>query len=134
MEHWTIFLLDTQMPRKTGPLVNIFLKKCENTIYLYQIQTLLNPLIRTGINNFLAGDWSFLFERFHLIGESQQQWFSEMIPDAFQDIWTEGIANDLYKLKLCGAGGGGFILGMTRDFEKTKNALSNWKLQVVFEN
>lgn len=133
MGDWTIFLLDTKMPRKTEPFVNVFLEKCENSTYLYQIQTLLNPLISVGIDNFLQGDWAFLFERFHLIGESQQQWFSEMIPPAFQAIWTEGIAGDLYKLKLCGAGGGGFILGMTRDFERTEKVFGDWDLQPIYQ-
>ncbi|MFT4758284.1 MAG: mevalonate kinase [Paraglaciecola sp.] len=134
MGDWTIFLLDTGMRRETGPFVHLFLEKCKNPAYLSQIETKLNPLIGTGIDDFLKGDFLSLFEQFHLIGACQKEWFSEMIPTVFQAIWDEGLAGDLYKLKLCGAGGGGFILGMTGDFEKTAEVLGDWDLQVVFEN
>ena len=43
-----------------------------------------------------------------------------MIPDFLQKKWANGLESELYCLKLCGAGGGGFLLGMTSDFEKTR--------------
>ena len=35
------------------------------------------------------------------------------------------------KLKVCGAGGGGFILGICTDFEKTQQDLAIYDLQKV---
>ena len=60
-----------------------------------------------------------LFERIHEIGYFQFKYFLEMIPADFRTIWLDALASDFFKLKLCGAGGGGFLLGMTFDFEKT---------------
>ena len=51
-----------------------------------------------------------------------------MIPPDFKKIWRYGLDSNDYKLKLCGAGGGGFILGITKDFEKTKIILSGYNL------
>ena len=51
-----------------------------------------------------------------------------MIPTDFRAIWLDGLANNLFKLKLCGAGGGGFLLGMTFDFKKTQETISTYNL------
>jgi mevalonate kinase len=58
--------------------------------------------------------------------------FEPMIPDAFHDVWKNGIETNEYYLKLCGSGGGGFILGFTRDFEKAQKALKCYPLEVVY--
>ena len=36
-------------------------------------------------------------------------------------------------LKLCGSGGGGYILGFTEDLEKAKRSLAGHKLEVVYQ-
>ena len=133
MGDWTLFLLDTKMPRKTGPLVNLFLEKCENPRYLFSIKS-SEPSIRNAIDSFIKGNWYILFELFHFISINQTLYFSEMIPDTFKDVWKAGTMGSFYKLKLCGAGGGGFILGITHDFERTKKVLKDWELKPLFQN
>lgn len=122
------FLLDTKIPRETGFFVNIFLEKCKDEYYFARIQSELNPLVDEAITHFLNHERKSLFKRIHEIGHFQFKYFSEMIPNDFRTIWLDGLANDLYKLKLCGAGGGGFLLGMTFDFKKTQEQLSNYNL------
>jgi len=36
-------------------------------------------------------------------------------------------------LKLCGAGGGGFMLGFTRDWKKTSESLRAYDIQPIFK-
>ena len=55
-----------------------------------------------------------------------------MIPDKYKDIWLKGINSNAYYLKLCGSGGGGYILGFTKNLNNTKKLLSDHKLQVVY--
>ena len=55
-----------------------------------------------------------------------------MIPKEFHKIWASGIESNDYYLKLCGSGGGGYILGFTRNLEKAKKILSAHKLEVVY--
>ena len=43
-----------------------------------------------------------------------------------------GIDTNDYYLKLCGSGGGGYILGFTEDFEKAKQSLKDYKLEMVY--
>ena len=122
------FLLDTKMQRQTSPFVNIFLEKCKDDYYFARIQSELNPLVDEAISSFLNQDRKSLFEMIHEIGHFQFKYFLEMIPSDFQTIWLDGLANDLYKLKLCGAGGGGFLLGMTFDFKKTQEKIPHYNL------
>ena len=55
-----------------------------------------------------------------------------MIPSDFIEIWKKGIETNAYFLKLCGSGGGGYILGFTQDFNKTAKILNRYKLEVVY--
>lgn len=122
------FLLDTKIPRETESFVNIFLEKCADDYYFARIQSELNPLVDEAITTFLNQNRTSLFEMIHEIGHFQFKYFLEMIPSDLRTIWLDGLANNLYKLKLCGAGGGGFFLGMTFDFKKTQEQLSDYNL------
>ena len=59
--------------------------------------------------------------------------FKPMIPEQFHQIWQNGIETNDYYLKLCGSGGGGYILGFTKDFEKAKKSLKDYKLEMVYQ-
>jgi mevalonate kinase len=56
-----------------------------------------------------------------------------MIPEQFHELWQKGIETNDYYLKLCGSGGGGYILGFTEDLDKAKKALEGHKLEVVYQ-
>jgi len=58
--------------------------------------------------------------------------FKPMIPSDFHDLWKKGIDSESYFLKLCGSGGGGYILGFAPDIDKAKNDLKNYNLEVVY--
>ncbi len=46
--------------------------------------------------------------------------FAPMIPESIFNIWKKGLDSNAYYLKLCGSGGGGYILGFTKDYEKAE--------------
>ena len=46
-----------------------------------------------------------------------------MIPEKFRMVWQYGLDWEYYACKLLGSGGGGYILGFTRDFEYAKLCL-----------
>ena len=113
----TFFLIDTKMPRKTAPLVEVFLKKYKSLDFQEIIDEQLGQVNNQAIDAFLAGKTNSLFKAVHQISQLQFEYFVEMIPDAFRKIWRTGLESDIFKLKLCGAGGGGFILGITKQAE-----------------
>ncbi len=122
------FLLDTQMPRETEPLVKQFLQKCEASVFLDGGLSELIIRNNRAIEQVLAGQWENLFSTWREISQIQQEHFTEMIPPAFQQIWQKGITEQAYLLKLCGAGGGGFLLGITNDWETCRTSLADYTL------
>lgn len=116
---YTYFILDTGISRQTAPFVNVFLEKCHSVTFYNRLQSELNPYTNAAIKNILAGKNKDVFNWMHRISEFQLQYFREMIPSDFIEVWKKGIDRSDFKLKLCGAGGGGFLLGM---YEKNSEA------------
>lgn len=114
-EGMQFFLADTQMPRQTGPLVERFLQKCEDQAYAHRVEMELMPHVEAAIGLFLREQWPDLPDHLRAISRFQWEYFREMIPAAWQPVWEAGLKSDRYTLKLCGAGGGGFLLGWTLD-------------------
>ena len=59
-----------------------------------------------------------MLELTHEISYFQWQYFQPMIPDTIKTLWLDGLSSDWFKLKLCGAGGGGFFMGVTSDLDR----------------
>ncbi len=127
----SIFLLNTGRSRRTEPLVNLFLEKCKITEFNEKCKNELLPITNDCIVNFLEGNKESLFEQFAKLSEFQLNYFDPMIPKLYREIWREGLASDQYYLKLCGAGGGGFLMGMAKDFKTVSNLLSNYQIRAL---
>ena len=122
----SIFLIDTGKNRKTGPLVELFLQKCRDNFYDQHCQAELLPYNDDAIAAFLQGNWNLFFELIHQISYFQFKYFKEMIPEAFRKVWLEGLSGTAFKLKLCGAGGGGFLLGIGKISDEIRQL---WKVE-----
>jgi len=122
-----IFLMNSGSPGKTQNMVSIFLNRLKDDGFRNMVKTQLKKQNDDCVTSFLKGDISQLFG--HLKGLSQLLLdnFRPMIPDHFEKVWREGIDSGDYYLKLCGSGGGGFILGFTQDFEKAQSLLKAHK-------
>lgn len=127
-----IFLLNTGRPRRTEPLVNLFLEKCKNEDFENLIKTVLSPITNRCISNFLKNEKVPLYEFFRDLSDFQRRHFSPMIPKLYQEIWNKGLESEKYYLKLCGAGGGGFLLGIAKNFEDAKLALRDQEIRPLF--
>lgn len=126
-----IFLLNTKRSRKTEPLVNLFLEKSRNESYFNLCEDVLKPITNHCIDNFLNVDIDLLLKNFKLLSAFQHEHFSPMIPKLYRDLWGEGLSSDDFSLKLCGAGGGGFLMGITDDFQKVKRVLQAHELRLL---
>ena len=126
-----IFLLNTKRSRKTEPLVNLFLEKSRNETFFNLCEDVLTPITNNCIENFLSVDMDSLLKNFKLLSSFQHEHFSPMIPKLYRELWSEGLTSNAYSLKLCGAGGGGFLMGITDDFQKVKRVLSAHELRLI---
>ena len=118
------FLLDTQMIRQTEPLVNTFREKYQNLAFQSFFHNEYIPLVDQCIEALIAGDLVLLFNLTGKLSELQLKHFSQMIPARYGPLWQHGIDSGKFFLKLCGAGGGGFILGVTNELSETCSFLS----------
>lgn len=103
------FLVDTQLPRSTAPLVQLFTKKLDRHDFRTLLQDYYMNAVQRAISALITNDESVLRTNFREISEFQRHHFKEMIPDVIYDYWS----GPNYNLKLCGAGGGGFFLGLS---------------------
>ena len=127
-----IFLIDSEQTGETGDMVSIFMEKMKNEGFRQTLKTEFIKYTDACVNDFLQGNVKSLFGNLKQLSSTVYHNFKPMIPTHMMDVWKKGIENDDYYLKLCGSGGGGYILGFTEDFDKTKEQLKDYKLQVVY--
>jgi len=84
------------------------------------------------IDDFLKGNVKSLFGNVKNLSKIVFANFKPMIPKAFHKVWEKGLKTNDYYLKLCGSGGGGYILGFTEDYTKAQKSLKDYKLELVY--
>jgi len=127
-----LFIINTARPRKTEPLVNLFLEKCRQAEFSHLLHNVLTPITNGCITSFLSGDTITLYEHFRELSDFQYRHFGPMIPKLYRGLWRDGLKDEDYYLKLCGAGGGGFLLGMTKDFNRASKVLAQYEVRSLF--
>lgn len=127
-----VFLLDSEMIGETQPMVNIFMNKMKTEGFRNMIDRDFARYTDNCIDDFLHGNVKSLFGNVKQLSKVVLKHFKPMIPDSFHQLWAKGIESNDYYLKLCGSGGGGYILGFTQDFEKAQKLLQDYKLELVY--
>ena len=128
-----VFLLDSGIVGETAPMVNIFMENLKEEGFRNMLKNQFVKYTDACVENFLGGDIKSLFKNTKQLSKVVLNHFKPMIPEKFHGVWQQGIDTNDYYLKLCGSGGGGYILGFTEDLEKAKKALKDYKLEVVYQ-
>ena len=128
-----VFLLDSGIVGETAPMVTIFMEKLKEEGFRKMLKSQFIKYTDACVENFLGGDIKSLFANTKKLSKVVLNNFKPMIPEQFHSIWQNGIDTNDYYLKLCGSGGGGYILGFTEDLEKAKVSLKDYKLEVVYQ-
>ena len=127
-----VFLLDSGIVGETAPMVNIFMENMKKEGFRRMLKNQFVKHTDACVDDFLKGDIKSLFKNTKQLSKVVLNHFKPMIPHQFHEIWKKGIETNEYYLKLCGSGGGGYILGFTQDFDKAKNSLKDYNLEVVY--
>lgn len=127
-----VFLLDSGIIGETAPMVQIFMEQMKNDGFRKMLKNQFIKHTDACVEDFVNGNIQSLFGNLKQLSHVVLDNFKPMIPAKFHALWKNGIDTNDYYLKLCGSGGGGYILGFTEDFEKAKTALKGYKLEVVY--
>ena len=128
-----VFLIDSGIVGETAPMVNIFMENLKDKGFRAMLKNQFVKHTDACVENFLGGDIKALFMNTKKLSKVVLNHFKPMIPEQFHALWQNGIDTNDYYLKLCGSGGGGYILGFTQDLKKAKQSLKDYKLEVVYQ-
>ena len=127
-----IFLIDSGAVGETGPMIQIFFEKMKTEGFR---KTLKEEFIRYNnacIDAFLKREYNPFFRNLKKLSVWAYEHFRPMIPESLYNAWKNGIDTNAYYLKLCGSGGGGYILGFTRDYAQAEKMLKGFNKEVIY--
>ena len=127
-----VFLLDSGSSGETAPMVQIFMENMKQEGFRKMLKDQFVKHTDACVEDFLKGDVKSLFSNIKHLSKVVFDNFKPMIPKEFHTLWKKGIETNAYYLKLCGSGGGGYMLGFTEDITKAREALKDYKLEVVY--
>lgn len=127
-----VFLLDSGSVGETAPMIHIFMENMKKEGFRKMLKHKFTKHTDACVEDFLKGDVKSLFGNIKQLSHVVLDNFKPMIPKQFHKVWKHGIETNAYYLKLCGSGGGGYILGFTEDLPKAEKALKDYRLEVVY--
>lgn len=127
-----IFLINSGTPGKTHSMVSIFMDKMKNDGFRKLLKNQFIKYNDACIDAFLKGEVKVFFKNLKKLSSWVLTHFSPMIPENLMELWKHGLTTNEYYLKLCGSGGGGFVLGFAPDYDKAHKTLAPYKPEIIF--
>ncbi|PKP31348.1 MAG: mevalonate kinase [Bacteroidetes bacterium HGW-Bacteroidetes-16] len=128
---FSVFLINTGVTGKTGPLVNRFFDQCRQHHFYSRFVNELIPANNHCIEAIVNRDTTSLFKNLALLSRFFIGHFAPMIPELYRPAWQNGLDTGDYYLKLCGSGGGGFLLGFTRNLNAVNRYFNASGVEVI---
>lgn len=129
-----VFLLDSCTPRQTGPLVQWFLEQSRQAAFDQKLQAKLLPAHEAMLRAWLSADAAGFWIHLQLVSQFQFENFHPMIPANMRSLWEKSLNSADFSLKICGAGGGGFMLGFAKNRNHVKEILAAYSPVFPFED
>ncbi len=116
-----MFLLDAGMPGETAPLVKNYRQRlADEPLFARIMEQEVASLVDSCIRQILGGSLSGFADSLKKLSEYQLKYFRALIPAGIRKSWEAGHEDNLFTLKLCGSGGGGYFLGYTERWGQTE--------------
>jgi mevalonate kinase len=107
-------LHDTGITAPTGPLVAYFGEQMKHYSFYKKVDRQLIPATEKAIESWLNGNAQGVWEALGEISAIQLAHFQPMIPESIRPLWEENLQQGRKLMKLCGSGGGGYVLAFER--------------------
>lgn len=127
-----IFLIDTEIKSQTSPLVERFKELRKDNDYLHKFNNEYVPLVSQCISNLIAKDDDAFFSNLLSLSKLQKELLPHTIPESFRRYFLTDINKEGFQVKLCGAGGGGYLLGFTKNIEKTNDIWNDFGYKITW--
>ncbi len=105
----SIQLLDTGIKANTGNKMDYFMGKISDETFIQIFKNEYIPEVNDSIFKLINGDLNF-YSSLEKVSAFQLQHLKELFTESNQTIGQKGLKSKDYFLKLCGSGGGGFVL------------------------
>ncbi len=130
-EDSAIFLINSGKPGKTEPLVNLFLENSKKPEYKQKVMEEFIPYTNSSIHSLINGDYNEFFDNLAKLSKFEFDHLKAMIPEPYHEVWKFGNNSSSFHLKLCGSGGGGFLLGFAKNYQTAKEELKRFNIEPV---
>lgn len=132
LHNFGFFLVNNYRSGKTSNLVEYFKHKCNTDAqYLKLLHEIYIPLNNECVKAIISQNSSdHFFKTIKEVSQLQMNIFDKMIPSEFTSHIDYGLSNELFWIKLCGSGGGGFFLGISKNAEKAKEYFEKFGYKV----
>lgn len=127
-----VFVINTGISRTTSVFVSRFLEMFNTSEFKTKVKEDLVSATNDSINSFLNNQPSCLYQNLKKLVQFQLNEMKDFIPGPFAQLAKKGIEHGDYFLKLCGAGGGGFMLGFTEAWSRTNELLKGYQPEMVY--
>lgn len=127
-----LFLLNTGLARNSEKLIKRFNSACETAEFKQKLDTKLIEYTNAGITDFLNGDTDNLYKNLEKIVQFQLDEMNYLIPEKYQKTVQLGLDSKDFYLKICGSGGGGYMIGFTKNWEETQQLLKEEDLEILY--
>ena len=127
-----IFLIDTKIKSPTAPLVEKFKELRKDSSYLDKFDNEYVPIVSKCIKSLTDTKDDEFYEHLSQLSKLQLELLSHTIPEETRKFFLTDIKKDGFQVKLCGAGGGGFLLGFSNNIQKTNDFWKENKKNIIW--
>ena len=127
-----IFLIDTKIKSPTAPLVEKFKELRKDNSYLDKFDNEYVAIVSKCIKSLTDKKDDEFYEHLSQLSKLQIELLSHTIPEETRKFFLTDIKKDGFQVKLCGAGGGGFLLGFSNNIQKTNNFWKENKKNIIW--
>lgn len=127
----SLLLVDTKTTGKTGPLVGFFREQLKQLRFFRMLSEQVIPFTNQSIAACLDNDPASLMDGLNKIADFQFNFLQPMIPESCTSLWQHGRKTGRFTLKLCGSGGGGYLLCFTQQAELAAREIAAAGFEVI---
>jgi len=106
----SLHLILTTTIRNTAPLITFFMESMEKSKFRQRIEEEQMPAVKNFVSAWLEGRVSDVEKSFQAISSIEYDLMKPMITKDIKKLWKQGLDDENFSIKLCGAGGGGAYL------------------------